>query len=342
MRPRFTIFCLLLLGLPFALTGALADEQVLNGIAAVVNADVITYSQVQDVVGTRERTMAEQYTGQELADKVRDLRMAAVQLLIDNQLILQEFEKNKYTIPDYVVDQQVQERIKAQFGGDRQAFIRTLQAQGMTMDRFRKMVHDDIVVQAMRQKSVEDPTIISPVKIQEYYEKNIKDYTTPEKIHLRMIVIKKTSDTAKQMAEELRQKAMGGADFDKLAQMYSEDPTTQENGGDWGWVDQTVLNESLTKIAFSLKTGEVSQVVELAGSYYLLYVQEKQDEVVKGLSQVHDDIENKLMEAQSQEAQQKWLAGLRKKAYIWIDGVTGNDGIANQDRAVPEAPQPPN
>jgi peptidyl-prolyl cis-trans isomerase SurA len=342
MRPRFTIFCLLLLGLPFALTGALADEQVLNGIAAVVNSDVITYSQVQDVVGTREKTLDEQFTGQALADKVRELRIAAVQLLIDNQLILQEFDKNKYTIPDYVVDQQVQERIKEQFGGDRQAFIRTLGAQGMTMDRFRKMVHDDIVVQAMRQKSVEDPTIISPVKIQEYYEKNIKDYSTPEKIHLRMIVIKKTNDAGKQMAEELRQKAMGGADFDKLAQMYSEDPTTQENGGDWGWIDQTVLNESLTKIAFSLKPGEVSQVVELAGSYYLLYVQEKQSEVVKPVAQVHDDIENKLMEAQRQEAQQKWLAGLRKKAYIWIDGVTGNDGIANQDRAVPEAPQPPN
>jgi peptidyl-prolyl cis-trans isomerase SurA len=336
MRARFIIFCLLFLGLP--LTGALADEQVLNGIAAVVNSDVITYTQVQEVVGTRERSLAEQYTGQELADKVKDLRMAAVQLLIDNQLILQEFDKNKYTIPDYVVDQRVQERIKAQFGGDRQAFIRTLQAQGMTMDRFRKMVHDDIVVQAMRQKSVTDPTIISPRKIEEYYENNRKDYSTPEKIHLRMIVIKKTSDTAKQMAEELRQKALGGADFDKLAQMYSEDPTTQENGGDWGWIDQTVLNESLTKIAFSLKVGQVSQVVELAGSYYLLYVQEKQDEVVKPLTQAHDDIENKLMEAQRQEAQQKWIQGLRKKAYIWIDGVTNTDGV----RTASESPPPSN
>jgi parvulin-like peptidyl-prolyl isomerase len=340
MRARLALFFLFLLGLP--MSGLRADEQVLNGIAAVVNSDVITYTQVRDVVGTRERTLAEQFSGQELSDKVRDLRMAAVNLLIENQLILQEFDKNKYPIPDYVVDQQVQERIKAQFGGDRQAFIRTLQAQGMTMDRFRKMVHDDIVVQAMREKSVQDPTIISPKKIEEYYSQNVKDYSTPEKVHLRMIVIKKTSDAAKQMAEELRQKAIGGADFDKLAEMYSEDATTAPNGGDWGWIDQTVLNESLTKIAFSLKPGQVSQVVELAGSYYLLYVQEKQDEVVKPLPQVHDDIENKLMEAQRQEAQQKWIQGLRKKAYIWIDGVTNNDGMVNQDRTAAEAPPPSN
>jgi peptidyl-prolyl cis-trans isomerase SurA len=154
-----------------------------------------------------------------------------------------------------------------------------------------------------------------------------------------MIVIKKNGDTGKQMAEELRQKALGGADFDKLAQMYSED-SSQDSGGDWGWIDQTVLNESLTKIAFSLKPGDVSQVVELAGSYYLLYVEAKTPEVTKSLVDVHDDIENKLLEQQRQEAQAKWIAGLRQKAYIWIDGVTNTDGGPAQDHASADSPPP--
>jgi peptidyl-prolyl cis-trans isomerase SurA len=332
MRPRSAIFPLLFLLISLGPARIRAEEQVLNGIAAVVNSDVITYSEVQQVVGTREGTLASQYTGQDLADKVRDLRMAAVNLLIDNKLILQEFNKNKYSIPDYYVDEQVRDRIKGQFGGDRAAFIRTLAAQGMTMDRFRSMVRDDLIVSLMRQKSVHDDTIISPEKIHEYYETNIKDYTKPEKIHLRMIVIKKNGDTGKQMAEEIRQKVLGGADFDKLAQMYSED-SSQDSGGDWGWIDKTVLNESLTKIAFALKPGDVSQVTELAGSYYLLYVQEKQDEVVQPLDQAHDDIENKLVEAQRQQAEQKWIASLRQKAYVWIDGVTNIDGgaVISQD-----------
>jgi peptidyl-prolyl cis-trans isomerase SurA len=338
MSPRLVIVCLFSLFVTLAQTQALAEEQVLNGIAAVVNSDVITYSQVQDLVGTRERSLEEQYKGQDLADKVKDLRMSAVQLLIDNKLILQEFTKNKFSIPDYVVDEQVQSRIKSQFGGDREAFIRTLAAQGMTMDRFRSMVRDDIIVQAMRQKSVTDPTIISPKKIQEYYQKNLEQYSTPETVHLRMIVIKKNGDTGKQMAEELRQKVIGGADFDKLAQMYSED-STQDSGGDWGWIDKRTLNESLTKIAFSLKPGDVSDVIELAGSYYLLYVQEKKAEVTKSLSEVHDDIENKLLEDQRQQAQQKWITGLRQKAYIWIDGVTNTDG-ASQDNASAASPPP--
>jgi parvulin-like peptidyl-prolyl isomerase len=313
-----------------------AEEQVLNGIAAVVNSDVITFSQVQEMVGPREQSMADQYHGQELADRVKELRMSAVQVLIDNQLILQEFDKNKYSLPDYVVDEQVQARIKAQFGGDRAAFIRTLEAQGMTMDRFRKMVRDEIVVQAMRQKSVKDDTIIAPAKIQEYYEKNLDQYSTPDQVKLRMIVIKKNGESGKQMAEELRQKVLGGADFDKLAQMYSED-STQDTGGDWGWIDKRTLNESLTKIAFALKAGDVSQVTELAGSYYLLYVEAKKNGTTKSLAEVHDDIENKLLEDQRQKAQEKWIAGLRQKAYIWIDGES-KDG-SHSDQTASETPQ---
>jgi peptidyl-prolyl cis-trans isomerase SurA len=199
------------------------------------------------------------------------------------------------------------------------------------------MVRDDLIVTLMRKNSVHDDTIISPEKIREYYETNIKDYTKPEKIHLRMIVIKKNGDTGKQMAEEIRQKVLGGADFDKLAQMYSED-SSQDSGGDWGWIDKTVLNESLTKIAFALKPGDVSQVTELAGSYYLLYVQEKQDEVVQPLAQAHDDIENKLVAAQRQQAEQKWISSLRQKAYVWIDGVTDSDGGAVVSQATPSRP----
>jgi parvulin-like peptidyl-prolyl isomerase len=328
MTPRLAIVCVLLLAAPLARTRA--DEQVLNGIAAVVNSEVITYSEVEELVGPRVKTLSEQYTGQELNDKVKDLRMQAVQLLIDNQLILQDFNKNKFSIPDYVVDEQVQARIKEQFGGDRAAFIRTLSAQGMTMDRFRTMVRNDIIVQAMRQKMVHDDTIIAPEKIEEYYKKNEEQYSTPEQVHLRMIVIKQNGDAGKQMAEELRQKVLGGADFDKLAGMYSED-SNQAADGDWGWIDHKTLNESLTKIAFSLKAGEVSEVTELAGSYYLLYVEEKKPEITKPLAEVHDDIENKLMENQRQQAQQKWLNGLRQKAYVWIDGVTDTDGASAQN-----------
>jgi len=341
MIRRLVLVSLLILLPALAQNRASAEEQVLNGIAAVVNSDVITYSEVQELVGTREKSLEETYKGQDLADKVRDLRLAAVQLLIDDKLILQEFNKNKYSFPDYYVDQDIQSRIKEQFGGDRAACIRTLAAQGMTMERFREMDKDNLIVAAMRRRSIQINTIVSPQKIQEYYEKNLATYSTAAQVHLRMIVLKENGQAGKQMAEELRQKYLGGADFGKLAEMYSEDTATAGNDGDWGWIDERTLNDTLTKIAFSLKPGSISDVVDMAGSYYLLYVQERKDASTQPLSAVHDAIEHQLVEEEGQKAEEKWISGLRKKAYIWIDGITNNDGVVTQEHTPSDADSSP-
>ena len=78
------------------------------------------------------------------------------------------------------------------------------------------------------------------------------------------------------MIEEIREKIVGGAEFGDLAQMYSED-STQDARGDWGWIDRRTLNdEPRRKAAFALKPGEVSQVIELGGSYYLLFAEAKE------------------------------------------------------------------
>ena len=70
-----------------------ADPDVVDGVAALVNKDVITFSQVREVVAPRERTLRGQYNGQELADKIREARRGALQELIDRQLIIQRVQE---------------------------------------------------------------------------------------------------------------------------------------------------------------------------------------------------------------------------------------------------------
>jgi parvulin-like peptidyl-prolyl isomerase len=97
--------------------------------------------------------------------------------------------------------------------------------------------------------------------------------------------------------------------------MYSED-STQEASGDWGWIDRKKLNESLTKVAFALKPGEMSQVIELGGSYYLLFCEAKKQATSKPLKEVRGDIEKALLQTERQKQQQDWLQKLRRKAFI--------------------------
>ena len=301
-----------------ALAGQASAQEVLDGIAAIVNDEVITFSDVRQLVGPKEGAARQQLKGAELVEKIKEMRLQAINDLIDRQLILQEFKKNKFQLPEFIVDERVQTIIREEFGGDRSAFLRTLAAQNYTIEKFKEQQRDVVIVQEMRRMSVKGGTgNIPEEKIVKAYRDRAAEYTSEDQIKLRMIAIKQSgaSTSRKQMIEEIREKIVAGAEFQDLARMYSEDPT-QDVGGDWGWINRKQLNEKLTKLAFSMKPGQVSEVIEMAGSYYLLYVEAKKPAVTKPLSEVRGDLEKFLQQQERQKAQQEWLAKLRKKAFI--------------------------
>ena len=315
--PKATLIALSCFGLTATSSSSRAAESV-NGIAAIVNDKVITYSEVRDVVEPRERLLRSQYSGEELVKKITELRKAALQDLIDRQLIIQAFEKDKLVIPPHFIDERVDQVIKENFGGDRHAFIKTMEAQKYTMSKFRDLERDKIIVQAMRSKNVKSNLIIPPGKIEDYYRQHKNLFSSKAQVKLRMIMIPGHAGGGapqKSMADEIRAKLITGADFDKMAQMYSED-STRDLGGDWGWIDDKTLSEPLSKVAFSLSPGEISNVIDLGGNYYILKVEARQGGDVKPLKDVRAEIEGRLRQEQAQELQEHWLASLRSKAYI--------------------------
>lgn len=327
MRFVVTLFAATLVLQP--LTSLLAQRaEVVDGIAAVVNNDVITISQVRELIGARERSLREVYSGNDLAEKVKEMRLAALKDLVDRQLIIQEFRKMSEkgaSIPDYVVDDRVASIIREEFGGDRAAFVRTLQAQGYTVTRFKEIEREKIVVQAMRQAKVSENFVVSPTQIQAFYNKNKAAYSLPEQIKLRMIVLRDKADgdvpgtgSKEQIADEIRQKLVEGAEFDRMAQMYSDDDGTRDTGGDWGWIERGTLNEQLTSVAFALKPGQVGPTVRIGDSFYIMLVEAKKSASIKPIAEVRDEIERNLTQQERLKAQQRWLDTLRAKAYIKI------------------------
>src|SRR3954465_963279 len=102
----------------FAQSRPPSDPQVVDGIAAVVKlyddkgngtSDIITYSQVRQLVAPREKLLRSQLTGEPLAKAVKEAREAALKDLIDRQLIIQAFKKDNFQIPDHFVDQRLHE-----------------------------------------------------------------------------------------------------------------------------------------------------------------------------------------------------------------------------------------
>jgi len=300
---------------------AFAQEPVeVNGIAAVVNGDVITISQVQSLSAPRVKQLRAQFTGEELEKQLKAARELALKDLIDRQLVLQAFKKEKYEIPDHIVEERVHEIIRQNFGGDRNTFIKTLEAQNYTLGEFKQKEMEQMIVQAMRSHNVKTKNIISPTKIEDYYRKHREEFTSKETIKLRMIMIPGQKDTAtapaqKALAEEVLGRLAGGAEFDRTAQVYSED-STRDNGGDWGWIEHNTLAGPLEKVAFNMPVGRISNIIDYAGNYYILKVEDKQGGTTKSLAEVRADIEKKLIQEEAQQIQERWIASLREKAYI--------------------------
>jgi parvulin-like peptidyl-prolyl isomerase len=122
-------------------------------------------------------------------------------------------------------------------------------------------------------------------------------------------------DLQRKLAEEILAKLDAGDSFESLARVYSEGKEAKE-GGDWGWIGRDILRKELNGIAFALKPGQHSRVIETAEGYYIVEVDDVKPAHTTPLAEVRDDIEKTLLQQQRAQMQEQWVKDLRAKAYI--------------------------
>jgi parvulin-like peptidyl-prolyl isomerase len=294
--------------------------ELVDGIKAVVNSGTVTFAEVEDFAAPAAQLLRREYAGQpdvyqqKLGDAIND----GLEQLIERQLILHSFDTEGYQLPDTVVDELVQDRIRERFG-DRITLMKTLQAQGETFEKFRQEVRDQYIVAALRAKKISPEKIfISPYKVETYYLAHQNDFKVEDEIKLRMIVLNKSSgdDTnTASLAREILAKIKEGAAFQEMASVYSQG-SQRSQGGDWGWVERSVLRKELADVAFTLKAGQVSDVIQTPEACYLMLVEQTRPAHVKPLGEVRDDVEATLLTQEQKQLEQKWIEQLKKKAFV--------------------------
>ena len=303
-----------------SLAARASTPEIVDGIAAIVNSNVITYSDIREYTRPLLNQLSRNYTGRELVEKIKAAQMDALNNLIDRHLILQDFKGKGFSFPESVVDEQLNTTIVNEFGGDRAALIKTLEAENMTLVKYRDQLRDRTIVQAMRSRKTQNEVVVSPHKIEAYYQAHLSDYKVDAQVKLRMITIKKPAGTSpedvrRKAAEEILAKLEAGATFDSLAKTYSEGKEGQK-GGDWGWVGRDELRKELSEPAFQLKPGAHSRLIETADGYYIVQVDDVKTAHTKPLAEVRDEIEKNLLQEQRAKMEREWVKQLRAKAFI--------------------------
>lgn len=328
--PAVPRICILLVGAALVATPAIqaAAQSARNGIAAVVNGNVITESEVRDAVNYQAQMLRMQYQSDPAAleREVTKLRETALETLIERELVLAEFKRIGASIKPQWVDDDVNTIIRESFKGDRDAFVAELARSGMTLKKFREMREKMMIVQAMRGQQAKDQPPATPKEVEEFYRKNAAKWRHGDMIKISTITVPKYTGEAnaspekqKKLAEEIRAKLLAGADFATTAKAYSQD-SHAEDGGAWDWMERTQMKPSIAKVAFDLKTGGLSEVLEEEGSYIIIACDAVKYGTPEPLSKVREDIERAVSNEKSKVVLDKWMEGLRKRATIKIMG----------------------
>lgn len=302
------------------------------GIAVVVNGKPITTSEVREAIQAQEQLIRMQIKDPRMAEaKLAELRSSALYALIERQLVLSEFEKLGGTIKAQYVEDDVNNIIRESFEGNREKFLYELAKTGMTIKKFREQREKMMVVSVLRARQVKDLPPPTPAQVENFYRKNAEKFRDKDYIKFSTITIPKypvgdvnaSAESQKKLAEEIRTKISGGADFASMAKTYSQD-SRAEAGGDWGLQERATLSRAIADVAFGLKTGAISKVVEVDANYMIIFCEAKQPGNQEPLEKVRPQIEKVISAEMGRDAVNRWLSGLAAKAIVQPENVRVN------------------
>tara|TARA_B100000886_G_scaffold262865_1_gene187549 strand:- start:644 stop:1636 length:993 start_codon:yes stop_codon:yes gene_type:complete len=291
-----------------------------NGIAAIAEGQIITIEELRrELEPIIPRLRVESRNAQEFSKRIDELSREVLQNMIDRIIIVKSAEEKGLLLPKSYIDQEYDEVINRDFGGDRGRFLEYLRARGETARDFRQKIYKRVVVSAMRAETRRSQSEISPERIEEFYVKNKLRFYQEEALHLRQVILTPLANEGlvplRQTAKKIINELDNGANFGDIARKYSQDEMSRK-GGDWGWIERKDIRKELSEIAFGLEKSQYSQAIELGGTIFILYAEDKREEMIQPVAQVRDIIENVLVGEIARETQEKWLNDLRNDAYV--------------------------
>jgi len=198
----------------------------------------------------------------------------------------------------------------------------------------RKVRYALVDTQALR-----NTITVSADDVKRYYEDNEQQYSTPEQVRASHILFKtdgKNDDAVKKQAEEVLAKAKSGADFAKLATEYSQDDASKVKGGDLDFFPKGQMVPEFDKAVFSMKVGEISDLVKSQFGYHIIKLVDKKPAAKKTLDEVRAQIEDQLKWERAQAEAQRVaddVAGKLKKPADF-DGYAKGRGLTVGESAM--------
>ena len=258
-----------------------ASSQHLDGIAAVVNDEVVLQSDVEEQVYLfvmRNQLRPDSAT-------VDTLRRQVLDEMINEKLVVAEAKRQGLVPGDVEVNREVEKAIqdaRDRLGAD--GFREQLAKENLTEEQLRTKYREEATRQQLAQRVVQKALPrkpVSQVEAEAYFKAEPGKFPlAPGQVRLSVIQIPVTPDStaaaaARVRALEIRKRIVNGEKFAKVAAEVSDDTGSSKAGGDLGFFPRGSMEPALEQVAFSLKLDEVSDPVQSPFGWHLIQVLER-------------------------------------------------------------------
>jgi len=305
---------LLLLALPLVLLAAACGGGGSGSGGSVAKEDVAVVGDDHITRETLDRRMGQAKCSYDLQKRTfpkagsaefQAVQQQILQNLVQRAELAQKAPGLGVTVTDSQVDKQLKQIKKQYFGGSEQRYKAELKRQCVTDAEVKQDVRANVLSDSIYKKVTADAKV-TDADVKTYYDSHQSVYTQPETRVVRHILVKD-----KALADKLYGQLKGGADFAALAKKYSQDPGSKAQGGTLT-ISRGQTVPEFDKVAFDLKTGEISKPVKTQFGWHIIQAQKDATKSKKTpYAQVKEAIRQQLLTQKRSESLQKWLTGIQ-------------------------------
>jgi peptidyl-prolyl cis-trans isomerase SurA len=304
--------------------GLASDVRVVEEIVAKVNSDIITRGELENTRRTLEAELRKQgLTGEALEKALKEQANDALRDQIDQLLLVQHGKDLNINVDAEVTKRVAAIQVDSKIADPDKFHDYIRQATQMPFEDFRQKLKEQILTQRVIGQEVMSRINVPHTEVEKYYEDHKKDFVRQEQVFLREILIStegKTPDQVTQAdkrAKDLVARARKGEKFGELARQYS-DAETKENFGELPAYKRGQLNKSIEDVVFKEKKGYVTDPIRLPNGFLILKIEERHEAGQAPLSDVENEIMEKISMPQMQPKVRELLTKLREDAFLQI------------------------
>lgn len=301
-----------------------AHAEVVEGIVAVVNNEIVTYSDLKSFAKKVDKAgmLDERLLLLANQDTLKKDKKEQLNFLINERLLDHEVKKQNLTVTMERVEQQVAE-IASNNNMSKQDLYATIKNQGMSISEYQQFIKNSIERQTLFSNEVAPRVRVSDEEIFAVFLKRhpeVKTTSTEFTIaHIYFNPKKGGPEAALARAQSVREK-VSNQNFDSIAEQFSEDPNFS-SGGLLGTFKAGEFIKELESTVASMAAGDTSDVVKSKSGFHILKVLKRTATEDPRFEKEKEKIRSELFETNFKVQFREWMATKKDEAYIRINNL---------------------